>query len=127
MDFTLTPDQTTLMGALDSLAERYTSKPTDAHGFVLAGDALERELEESGIQYNTTLKQASVTVIGLGRVTGAFQDAASIHSDTPSARSTSSMRRQSSSSVTASRGIRSASEPKLCDHLTVIDPTMSRR
>jgi len=48
MDFTLTPDQTTLMGALDSLAERYASKPTDAHGFVLAGNSLERELEESG-------------------------------------------------------------------------------
>ena len=48
MDFTLTPDQTTLMGALDSLAERYATKPTDAHGFVLMGTALEKELEESG-------------------------------------------------------------------------------
>ena len=48
MDFTLTQDQTTLMGALDSLAERYASKPTDAHGFTLLGSALERELEESG-------------------------------------------------------------------------------
>jgi hypothetical protein len=48
MDFTLTSDQTTLMGALDSLAERYTTKPTDAHGFALVGGALERELEEAG-------------------------------------------------------------------------------
>jgi hypothetical protein len=48
MDFTLTADQITLLGALDSLAERYASKPTDAHGFVLTGGVLERELEESG-------------------------------------------------------------------------------
>jgi hypothetical protein len=48
MDFTLTSDQTTLAGALDSLAESFATKPTDAHGFVLVGSDLERELEESG-------------------------------------------------------------------------------
>jgi hypothetical protein len=48
MDFRLTSDQLTLATALDNLAQRYASKPTDFHGFALAGNALERELDENG-------------------------------------------------------------------------------
>ncbi len=46
MDFTLTADQSTLLGALDRLIAPFESKPTDFHGFALVGDALERELTE---------------------------------------------------------------------------------
>jgi len=46
MDLTLTSDQSALMSALDRLAAAFEQKPTDFHGFALAGTALERELEE---------------------------------------------------------------------------------
>jgi len=45
MDLTLTSDQSALMSALDRLAAAFEQKPTDFHGFALAGTALERELE----------------------------------------------------------------------------------
>jgi hypothetical protein len=45
MDFTLSPDQSTLATALDGLAARFENKPTDFHGFALAGLELDRELE----------------------------------------------------------------------------------
>lgn len=46
MDFTLTADQSALLGALDRLVAPFESKPIDFHGFALVGDALERELTE---------------------------------------------------------------------------------
>ena len=46
MDFRLTPDQDSLMSAVDRLAAQFEAKPTDSHGFTLVGDNLERELEE---------------------------------------------------------------------------------
>jgi hypothetical protein len=46
MDFTLTSDQTALTDAIDKIASGFDAKPTDFHGFALAGDALERELVE---------------------------------------------------------------------------------
>ena len=47
MDFRLTPDQLTLQTALDGLAAKYETKPTEFHGFALTNDALEAELEEA--------------------------------------------------------------------------------
>ena len=46
MNFTLTDDQTALMSAIDRLATHFESKPTDFHGFTLAGTQLEQELKE---------------------------------------------------------------------------------
>jgi hypothetical protein len=46
MDFRLTPDQDSLISAIDKLAEQFANKPTDFHGFALQGDDLDRELEE---------------------------------------------------------------------------------
>ena len=46
MDFKLTPDQDSLMSAVDKLAAQFEIKPTDSHSFTLLGDNLERELEE---------------------------------------------------------------------------------
>jgi hypothetical protein len=46
MDFKLTPDQDSLVSAIDKLAMGFESKPTEFHGFALAGDDLERELED---------------------------------------------------------------------------------
>lgn len=46
MDLTLSPDQSALLGALDRLVAPFEHKPTDFHGFALAGTALERELEQ---------------------------------------------------------------------------------
>ena len=48
MDFTLNDDQATLATALDGLAARFETKPTDFHGFALASAALDQELEEGG-------------------------------------------------------------------------------
>ncbi|MFA5941591.1 MAG: acyl-CoA dehydrogenase family protein [Sinimarinibacterium sp.] len=46
MDFTLTSDQSALLGALDRLAAPFEQKPTDFHGFALIGSGLARELED---------------------------------------------------------------------------------
>ena len=46
MNFELTPDQEALVSAIDKLAQRFEVKPTEFHGFALAGGELERELEE---------------------------------------------------------------------------------
>jgi len=46
MNFELTPDQQALVSAIDKLAQQFASKPTEFHGFVLAGAQLERELED---------------------------------------------------------------------------------
>lgn len=46
MDFTLTSDQSALLGALDRLVAPFESKPIDFHGFALVGSDLERELTE---------------------------------------------------------------------------------
>lgn len=48
MDFTLTSDQSALLSALDRLAAAFEQKPTDFHGFALAGTVLERELDDGG-------------------------------------------------------------------------------
>ena len=45
MDFRLTSDQEALLSAIDKLAQRFELKPTAFHGFALAGEELERELE----------------------------------------------------------------------------------
>jgi hypothetical protein len=46
MDLRLTPEQDALLAALDKLANRFTTKPTEFRGFALSGAALERELLE---------------------------------------------------------------------------------
>ena len=46
MNFELTPDQEALVSAIDKLAQQFQLKPTEFHGFALAGDDLERELED---------------------------------------------------------------------------------
>ena len=46
MNFELTPDQESLMSAIDKLAGRFALKPTEFRGFVLVGRELERELED---------------------------------------------------------------------------------
>ena len=48
MDFRLTPDQESLVEAIDKLALQFQQKPTEFHGFALVGDDLERELDEGG-------------------------------------------------------------------------------
>lgn len=48
MDFRLNSDQESLVSAIDKLAGQFEAKPTDFHGFALAGPALEKELEEGG-------------------------------------------------------------------------------
>lgn len=47
MDLRLTPDQTTLLTALNGLAAPFQDKPIDFHGFALVNDELERQLEEA--------------------------------------------------------------------------------
>lgn len=44
MDFTLTPDQAALDGAVERLAAGFSAKPTEFHGFALVSDALEQAL-----------------------------------------------------------------------------------
>jgi hypothetical protein len=44
MEFTLTPDQAALCGAIDKLAERFALPPADFHDFALQAHELEREL-----------------------------------------------------------------------------------
>lgn len=46
MDLRLTNDEASLLEAIDKLAAQFQHKPTEFHGFALAGDALERELQE---------------------------------------------------------------------------------
>jgi acyl-CoA dehydrogenase-like protein len=46
MDFTLTPDQDSLLSAIDRLATQFSTKPTDFHGFALVDQDLEKELDE---------------------------------------------------------------------------------
>jgi hypothetical protein len=46
MDFRLTPDQDSLVSAIDKIATQFESKPTEFHGFALDGTALERELDD---------------------------------------------------------------------------------
>jgi hypothetical protein len=46
MNFELTPDQDALVSAIDKLAQQFQLKPTEFHGFALAGHGLERELED---------------------------------------------------------------------------------
>jgi hypothetical protein len=46
MDFALTSDQEAIATAIERLAVRFNSKPTEFHGFALQGDELERELED---------------------------------------------------------------------------------
>jgi len=48
MDFQLSSDQASIIDAVDRLVQRFKDKPIDAHGFVLTGEALEREIEEGG-------------------------------------------------------------------------------
>jgi hypothetical protein len=46
MDFRLTGDQSALVQAVDKLAARFETKPTEFRGFALPGRELEKELEE---------------------------------------------------------------------------------
>lgn len=48
MDFRLTADQEALVSAVDKLAAQFEAKPTEARGFTLVGQDLERELEDGG-------------------------------------------------------------------------------
>lgn len=54
MDFTLTPDQDSLLSAIDKLAAQFATKPADFHGFALVGLDLDRELDE-GQYYDIAL------------------------------------------------------------------------
>lgn len=47
MDFQLTPDQDSIVSAVDKLAQQFEAKPTEFHGFALVGTELERELEDA--------------------------------------------------------------------------------
>lgn len=46
MDFRLTSDRQSLVEAIDKVAAQFQQKPTEFHGFALAGHELERELQE---------------------------------------------------------------------------------
>jgi hypothetical protein len=46
MDFELTSDQEALVSAIDKLAQRFETKPTEFHGFALVAPELEEELAE---------------------------------------------------------------------------------
>jgi len=46
MDFRLSSDQESLVEAVDKLALQFQHKPTEFHGFALAGDALDSELSQ---------------------------------------------------------------------------------
>ena len=46
MDFRLNDDQAAISSALDKLATRFSTVPTEFHGFALLGTELEKELEE---------------------------------------------------------------------------------
>ena len=46
MDFRLTPDQDSLVSAIDKIAVQFESMPTGFHGFALKGADLERELQD---------------------------------------------------------------------------------
>jgi len=46
MDFTLDSDQSAIADALDKLAARFATVPTEFHGFALVNEELDRELEE---------------------------------------------------------------------------------
>jgi hypothetical protein len=48
VNFELTADQEALVSAIDKLAQQFQAKPTEFHGFALAGGELERELEDGG-------------------------------------------------------------------------------
>jgi hypothetical protein len=48
MDFKLTADQEALLSAVDKIAQAFSSKPTEFHGFALISDELEKELEAGG-------------------------------------------------------------------------------
>jgi hypothetical protein len=48
MDFRLTSDQEALLSAIDKIAQGFSSKPTEFHGFALCSDQLETELETGG-------------------------------------------------------------------------------
>jgi Acyl-CoA dehydrogenase, C-terminal domain len=48
MDFRLTADQEALLSAVDKIAQDFSSKPTEFHGFALISEELERELEAGG-------------------------------------------------------------------------------
>jgi hypothetical protein len=47
MDFKLTADQDALLSAIDKLAVRFETKPTEFHGFALVGSELEQELADA--------------------------------------------------------------------------------
>jgi hypothetical protein len=48
MDFKLSSDQEALISAIDKIAQRFSGKPTEFHGFALFSDELEKELEAGG-------------------------------------------------------------------------------
>ena len=48
MDFTLTPDQTAVLDAIERLGRQFEHKPTDFDGFALQSPELEQELENGG-------------------------------------------------------------------------------
>jgi Acyl-CoA dehydrogenase, C-terminal domain len=48
MDFRLTADQEALLSAVDKIAQAFSSKPTEFHGFALVNDELEQELDAGG-------------------------------------------------------------------------------
>lgn len=48
MDLTLNEDQLAVDGAIDKLAQQFSSSPVDFHGFALVSEELDKELEENG-------------------------------------------------------------------------------
>jgi Acyl-CoA dehydrogenase, C-terminal domain len=48
MDFRLTSDQEALLSAIDKIAQGFSSKPTEFHGFALSSEQLEQELVTGG-------------------------------------------------------------------------------
>lgn len=48
MDLTLNEDQLAVEGAIDKVAQQFSSSPVDFHGFALVSEELDQELEQNG-------------------------------------------------------------------------------
>jgi hypothetical protein len=82
MDLSLSPDQATILGALDVLAKPYAAPPTDCRGFALYSKELDQRLEAGGffdVAFENDLGAltAALVVAQLARLPYAVEVAAS--------------------------------------------------
>lgn len=73
MDLTLNEDQLAVEGAIDKLAQQFSSSPVDFHGFALVSEELDQELEQNGYFEIATMPEmgalsAAVAVERLARL-----------------------------------------------------------